>query len=349
MGYTWRKEAGTWIKVNSMFRKESGAWEPVKSAFQKVSGTHVNVFDSEVVVEITTNQTDLVLKSLFSSEDWDSGKAKTVHIHSGVTVSPSSLTYALIPQPASDTTIWGGVLTVINEGIIQGKGGAANSGVGGNALYIGTVSNSTKKLQIKNLGTIRAGGGGAGRGGTGGGGQYNYTATEGPYYSSSYGWWQNTNSLADDADGIKWGGSRVFSGNWSNTSPPTSVTIGIYTYNRGAQQSVEFSVYNYAVSRSYTATATTSGGAGGNGGRGQGSDGANASGSAGAAGGTNAGTGGTGGTGGTWGNSGATGFTGSSGNRTAGTAGTAGGVAGYAYSTALHNIVVPGIILGRVA
>ncbi|QIG68824.1 hypothetical protein EVB68_087 [Rhizobium phage RHph_Y2_6] len=352
MGYTWRKEAGVWKKVTSMFRKESGVWNPVKSGYQKVAGVFVSVFESEVIVEISTNQTDLILKDLFSSEDWASGKSKTVWIKNTATISPSVQAFAVVAQPAVDTGIWGGTLTLINDGIIQGKGGAANSGVGGNALYVGTVSNSTKKLQIKNYGTIRAGGGGGGKGGTGGGGQYTSTVTEGPYYAgypasgASRYYWDTTNGSSIDA--VYWNNSTVIS---SNVDSPH--TVGSYTYTRGASRdsytSGGLSHTVYEVSRSYQTTTNTSGGVGGAGGRGQGSDGANAVGTNGSAGGTNAGTGGKGGTGGTWGNSGAVGFTGSSGNRTAGTAGTAGGAAGYAYSTALYNIVVPGIILGRVA
>ncbi|QIG70548.1 hypothetical protein PP744_gp085 [Rhizobium phage RHph_N38] len=354
MGYTWRKEAGVWKKVSSMYRKESGVWVPVKSGLQKVSGVYVSIFEAEVIVDITTNQTNLVLKDLFTSDDWTSGKAKTVHIHTGVTVSPTSgaPSWALAPQGATETTIWGGTLTLINDGIIQGMGGAANSGVGGNALYVGTVSNGTKKLQIKNNGTIRSGGGGGGKGGNGGGGQYNYTATEGPYYvrSGTEYYWQIPGSSGTGNAILVWGDGTVTS---TLDKSATSFVSGTYTYYRGTYQGTDASSGinrdYYSIYRQYTATANTSGGTGGNGGRGQGADGANASGTAGAGGGTNAGTGGTGGTGGTWGNSGAVGFTGSSGNRTAGTAGTAGGAAGYAYSTVLHNIVTPGIILGRVA
>ncbi|QIG76607.1 hypothetical protein EVC27_082 [Rhizobium phage RHph_I1_6] len=347
MGYTWRKEAGVWQKVTSMYRKEGGVWVPVKSGFQKVAGVFVSIFEAEVLVEITTNQTDLVLKDLFTSEDWESGKAKTVWVKNTAVISPSVQFYALVAQPPTDTGIWGGTLTLINDGVIQGKGGAANSGVGGNALYVGTVSNSSKKLQIKNYGTIRAGGGGGGRGGNGGGGQYNYTVTEGPAFagypnSGTRYWWQTT--ISGSTDSVYWAGNVVFA---SDVNSP--YTTGGFTYTRGAQQATDGTRTYHSVSRSYQATANTSGGTGGAGGRGQGYDGSNAAGTAGTGGDTNAGTGGTGGTGGTWGNPGATGFTGSSGNRTAGSAGLAGGAAGYAYSTTLHNIVVVGTILGRVA
>lgn len=349
MGNTWRKESGVWKKAIAIWHKVGGSWEPLKSAYQKVAGTWVNVFDSKVVVEISTNQTNLVLKDLFTSADWYSGKAKTVWIHGGVGIYQGpAFNAALVAQSGAEITTWGGTLTILNDGIIQGNGGAGNSGQGGDALYVGTMANTEKKVQIINYGIIRAGGGGGGRGGNGGAGYYYYTAQEGPYYAESgteYGW------SAPGGSGtavIVWADATVTN---SLNKDATSYVSGAYTYYRGTFVSASGSPIrnNYRVYRQYTATAYTSGGTYGNGGRGQGGDGSNQGGTGGSAGGTNAGTGGTGGTGGTFGQPGNTGFTGSSGNYTGGTAGAAGGPAGYAYKTLLYDIVVPGTILGRVA
>lgn len=353
MGFTYRKEAGVYRLVNNMYEKSGGIWLPGKSLNHKVGGIFKNVYESEVVVTITTNQIDLGLINLFDSDDWFSNKNKRVVINAGVTISPSANSAAIYIQLATATVPWGGVLTLDNYGTIQGKGGAANSGVGGDAFYSGTYSNTGgKKLQVNNYGVIRAGGGGGGKGGTGGGGQYSSTATEGPYYarlgSHTYFWsttsGTNINVPVWDNDG---------QGSAGNSNPRT---VGIYTYYRvaGVQESIATDgsgghIDYYRVQRTYSVNNNTSGGAGGNGGRGQGSDGALAAGSGGTAGGTNAGTGGTGGTGGNWGLAGATGFTGGSGNRTAGAVGTAGGAAGYAYRDSTTTFLVPGTILGRVA
>lgn len=343
MGNSWRKETGIWKKAIAIWHKVGGSWEPLKSAYQKVAGTFVNVFDSKVVVEVTANQTNLVLRDLFTSDDWYSGKAKTVWIKSGVVVSQgNSFNAALVSQSGSETTIWGGTLTVLNDGIIQGKGGPINSGQGGDALYSGTMSNTDKKVQIINNGIIRAGGGGGGRGGSGGGGYYYYTATEGPYYSRSGATYWFSDNNQNGQKFAFWASVQLSNADWSFTN-------GAYTYSAVTKQTSGSNPDYYSIQRAYTATAYTSGGTYGNGGRGQGSDGANTNGTAGSAGGTNAGTGGTGGAGGTWGNPGNTGFTGSSGNYSSGLAGAAGGQAGYAYKTSLYNILIPGTILGRVA
>jgi hypothetical protein len=66
-----------------------------------------------------------------------------------------------------------GSITVTNNGSIEGAGGAANGGTGGNALEVaGSVA-----VTLVNNGTIKAGGGGGGAGGAGGAGSASATAT----------------------------------------------------------------------------------------------------------------------------------------------------------------------------
>jgi len=66
-----------------------------------------------------------------------------------------------------------GSITITNNGSIEGAGGAANGGTGGNALEVaGSVA-----VTLVNNGTIKAGGGGGGNGGAGGKGSASATAT----------------------------------------------------------------------------------------------------------------------------------------------------------------------------
>jgi len=65
-----------------------------------------------------------------------------------------------------------GSITVTNNGSIEGAGGTANGGTGGNALEVaGSVA-----VTLVNNGTIKSGGGGGGAGGVGGAGSVSATA-----------------------------------------------------------------------------------------------------------------------------------------------------------------------------
>ena len=66
-----------------------------------------------------------------------------------------------------------GSVTITNNGSIEGAGGAASGGTGGNALEVaGSVA-----VTLVNNGTIKSGGGGGGAGGAGGAGSASATAT----------------------------------------------------------------------------------------------------------------------------------------------------------------------------
>ncbi|QGZ14136.1 hypothetical protein PP940_gp228 [Rhizobium phage RL2RES] len=333
----WTKVAGTWKKVLDPEVKKNGAWTPVKVVSVKVGGVWQQVFAIEIVAFIAANTTNAVVKNLFTTDVWTNPLIKKrVVINPGVIVGSTNPAVAALRTDVG----WAGTLQLDNYGEIQGAGGAPNSGAGGHAILCQAAG-----MIIKNIGAIRGGGGAGGVGGTGGAGAYNYTATEGPFASSSYVWSQNTNSIDPNVDFIRWAGGTVYSGNWSDTSPPTSVVVGAYTYYRGSLQNTNLATKTYAVSRTHVATASTSGGAGGNGGRGQGYGQTNAGGSSGSAGGTNAGSGGTGGTGGNSGSAGNTGNSGGSGNAGGGSAGAAGGAAGKAISGS-NTLINTGVING---
>lgn len=302
---------------------------------------------SEIVKTVTASRVNLCLQDLFTPAEWVANTPKRVVINAGVEIGDTSSNWALVQ--AWDATgvagSWVNSLTLENRGVISGRPGPANSGVGGTALRVIFGGRSGQKLLVNNLGTIRGGGGGGGRGGnggTGGGGQY-------------------ASNVRDPASGERYDGSNMwrYAIGWSWTSiivngaqitvwpvTATSLASGGYTYYRGALRNTWYdedgAQYNdYAWYRTSSSTVNTNGGgggAGGNGGVGQGYGqlaAAGANGAGGAAGGANAGAGGTGGKGGNgggWGAAGAagaTGNTGAAGNRTGGAAG-AGGAAGGA-------------------
>ena len=206
----------------------------------------------------------------------------------------------------------GSTVELVNNGSIQGAGGAASSGGAGGCIYAISATTYTKK--ITNNANIWAGGGGGGNGGAGGSGYYAYNL----------------------------GTSNESEGN-CHESCETEFGSGAYCSHNQTGGCICWS--GRTCYRNYSST----GGAGGTGGRGQGYDGAAASGTAGASGGSGAGAGGTGGTGGGWGATGATGNTGASGNVGGGTGGTAGGGPGsYIYGNSLITWLATGSRLGTV-
>jgi len=298
---------------------------------------------SEYVRTLAAGGSAITLESLFSAGEWLAVTDKRVVLPAGVERGNSASLAAAI---SIGTTPWVGNLTFEVAGTISGDGGAANSGVGGNAFNANIKGASGQKIALKiaSTGVLRGGGGGGGKGGTGGGGTYNSTVTEGPTYSlPNYVWFDDI--VNRNICRFLWAGVEIASELPYGT---TSKVVGAYTYTRGANHHITGSTWYYYVSRSHTVANNTSGGAGGNGGAGQGYGQSRGSGVAGAAGGTNAGNGGTGGTGGLYGATGNTGATGANGNRTTGLAGTYGGAAGYAIENLANaTLTNSGSVLGR--
>ncbi|QOV06127.1 hypothetical protein CPT_Pasto_053 [Rhizobium phage Pasto] len=306
---------------------------------------------SEIVVNMAAGGSAITLESLFSAADWASDTQKRVILPAGAERGNSANTNAAV---TIGTNAWGGNLIFEVRGTISGRGGAANSGVGGNAFQANRVGNANQKLTMILTGTLRGGGGGGGKGGAGGGGSTTTTVRE-----PASGWSQGY------ADGRYWMALTV-GGNPGNTAVmwdnqamgyvaynTTVAAIGGYTYYRGPLFD-EYSddgpgyFYNYQSYRTSTASAPTSGGAGGNGGAGEGYGQARSGGSTGSAGGANAGAGGTGGAGGLYGATGGIGATGANGNASNGAAGAAGGLAGYGLlGTANVTLTNSGTIQGR--
>lgn len=289
------------------------------------------------IVATVSNSNSIVLKGLFSLSDWTNpARIKRVVIPTGVTIGATNGTYAIAPTYSADGLAgsWKGTLILENRGSILGLGGAANSGAGGNCIWMNFPGADGQKMIVNNYGNIWGGGGGGGQGGVGGTGTYQVPYQEGPLFAMATG--GAAPYMIYRNDGGYWGYSwsvynNIFTPVLGNPYQPSfPIYSGGWYYYQGAHQGYMFGADYWAVYRISYSTAYSSGGAGGAGGRGQGYDGAAASGAAGTAGGTNAGAGGAGGTGGGYGNSGSTGSGGGYGNYGGwGPAGAAGGAAGY--------------------
>lgn len=294
---------------------------------------------------IVASVTDLNLFALAGSPT-QAGKFR-FDISSGVVIGQVSAIAALIAGafPAGSDII------INNAGSIQGKGGLANGGSGGDAIKI-DVSGVT--VTINNTGAILPGGGGGGQGGIGGSGGYGgqgsttgsiewrynndpvgYTYTfqdvwqiwEGSYI---YLMWDYQYVSGDETSytptGVPWEGYGYTVTSLTDWSNPNII------YYRGTD--VVYTPYldhYFWIGKGSSSIVYTSGGvggaggAGGIGGKGQGYDGAATSGvngsggQAGSVGGVNAGMGGTGGAGGLggagggWGANGLSGLAGNTG------------------------------------
>lgn len=226
-----------------------------------------------------TSAASLDLSATFGV-NWGTAVPKRLIVPAGVTLGP-------VTAPAGMS----GTLVIQNAGEIQGTGGAANGGAGGNAIT------ANQSFTLINTGAVRGGGGGGGAGGNGGMGRvtvygglsllcYSCSSTICPYSGVQM-------------CGAVCGGSARNGWQYWRYCPP------VYTYY--------------------------SGGGGGAGGRGTGYGQSFAYGSAGSASSNAyGGAGGAGGAGSTWATTGVTGSSGANGNYATGSAGGAGGAAGLA-------------------
>ena len=284
-------------------------------------------------ITIASNTTDVDLATLMNAAQsgvWASSEPKTLTINSGVIVGATSVSNAAL----TITSGMGGTLTIINNGAIQGAGGSANGGNGGDA-----VQASSSNVTFTNNGDIYAGGGGGGQGGAGGtGGQGSQTTT-----THHYGIGQLCVGRGGSCSSSSYnqGCANVFNSPNAYCAGGSSAVI-----TRSCSLLCQCNDCNTDTT---TITSGGSGGSGGAGGVGQGynqSAGSGSAGAAGSAGGTNAGAGGSGGTGGnggsfgTSGSSGATGNTGANGNHSNGSAGSGGSGGGAAgdYISGLSNL-----------
>lgn len=264
----------------------------------------------------------------FSEEDWSSDTAKRLVITSGTDFGSTTYGHSLaIGRTAGgQAESFVGDLTLELEAgsFLSGRGGAANGGAGGIALYANLLGRNGQKLKVINNGTIRGGGGGGGKGGTGGGGSVPTTIRE-PATGFTFSARSPATMWYNGQGRIFWESVRIVDNN-QNVRNRVPVTIGEWTWLPGQ---VHTPTHSWLARQKAGPATNTNGGAGGNGGVGQGIGQNAGAGANGAAGGQNAGTGGKGGNGGAYGSNGAAGVAGANGNRTNGAAGAAGGLAGF--------------------
>lgn len=134
--------------------------EQVRQLAEKLSGTiamsDLHDKTNSITKVVSTNTTNLVLSSLFTSAEIASPLPKQVIISSGIAVGSND---AALPAVRTGTGVADLVLTI--NGSIEGAGGLPNGGNGGHALVI------EQAIKINNRGRISGGGGGGGQGGVG--------------------------------------------------------------------------------------------------------------------------------------------------------------------------------------
>ena len=276
-----------------------------------------------------TSTTDVNLQSFLTTNSAPTNRPIIITIPSANTIGATSVSTAALVSGNLSSYL---SVTLINEGEIQGAGGAASSGAAGDAI----TATTSFSLWNKSGAAIRGGGGGGGNGGSSGYGE-NLNSYEDRFESSGAIYLYIYNACAS-SDSCEWNSTNVGSG----TAAYPYFRNGSYIYWPGA---FEFGGF-YHIRRATRNSGTRSGGTGGVG-RGYGQ--APASGTAGSSGTGNIASGGIGGTGGEWGTAGSTGNTGGTSyywkdisstcysayagnfsNTSAGSSGSAGGAAGMA-------------------
>lgn len=117
---------------------------------------------------ISTNQTDLNLRTWALANGWNGTAQATITVGSGVIISGSvqgNSTAALTVDGS-----WPGGVTLVNSGVIAGRGGNGGTGGANPTAALpgnigGTALTASVAVSINNTGTIAGGGGGGGGGG----------------------------------------------------------------------------------------------------------------------------------------------------------------------------------------
>jgi hypothetical protein len=122
---------------------------------------------------ITANVTNANLRTLAVNAGWDEQTEVQATIDDGVIISGNTQANSTAAMTIDGT--WPNGITLVNNGIIQGRGGnggAASAGftAGGAGAAGGRALLASTPISIENNGSIRGGGGGGGGGGPAGGG-----------------------------------------------------------------------------------------------------------------------------------------------------------------------------------
>jgi hypothetical protein len=126
---TYVRIGGVWVLVNNFIR-DAGDW------------------GNELVIYVTTTTTNLNVQTLFEATypgSWASTAPKRLVINSGVIIGATDTSNYALNIPSG----FGSTVRIDNSGSMQGAGGAANSGTGGNAILAGASG-----ISINNQGTI---------------------------------------------------------------------------------------------------------------------------------------------------------------------------------------------------
>lgn len=309
-------KSGDTIKIRQTSSSDYGMATTATVTVGGTTSSAWRVMTQESVTYLLTSQTNLNLQTYLSGKGAPTDRAIVLQLPSGVTIGSSSAGSAAITS--GDLSGYQKV-TLDVTGEVQGAGGTANGGVGGNAIDVASAMHIT----IRTSGAVRGGGGGGGRGGTGGSCD-NVSWTSVPAASKTY--WKNFGSYSPT------GISLILESDVEQWRSPMDRNL-LFTFQAGKywKRGLSMSGVNSGSSDAwfdyYRATSLDNGagGSGGSGGRGQGYGQSAAGGSAGAPGPySRCGKGGTGGLGGSWGSKGATG---------------AAGAAGYKHST--YNVDAP--------
>jgi len=152
------KVSGTWKNCSNVNVKVSGNWKACNTVFQKVAGTWKKVYETSISITQSGTQTDY---DLYTAAGSPAGVVNVVLTVNGTLRSTSTATAALI---VSGFTV-GSTITIINNGVIEGKGGAGGGGAGFVPGAAGGPAISvTIPVTIQNNGSILGGGGGGGHG-----------------------------------------------------------------------------------------------------------------------------------------------------------------------------------------
>jgi hypothetical protein len=178
---------GSWVDVSKVHARVGGSWVEAKEVFVRAGGAWQSAWAGGFAATITTNQTNLSLRTWAVANGWDGNTPAVITIASGVVISGDTAANSTAALTINGS--WPGGVTLINNGTIVGCGGNGGRAptvrftydwdggsyweYGGlNCVYSAGVSGQTGgrallvsvACTIENNGTI-AGGGGGGRAG----------------------------------------------------------------------------------------------------------------------------------------------------------------------------------------
>ena len=175
----------------------NGAYVPDAAANASIPTTTSNISFSQfygatnqVSFTISSNQQEVNLSTYLTAQGWDGSAPVLVTINSGVYIWSDNTSVGGLTIPTS----MNGLVTIVNNGYIIGKGGAGgNYTASGNAGGPALVNNATGVTLTNASGAYIAGGGGGGGGGgsaerpAGGGGAGGGAGGNGDYLGVIYG------------------------------------------------------------------------------------------------------------------------------------------------------------------